>query len=88
VTLKGEIVGGMQNEDDFRQFIETRQWVFAKTMPRWPHEYTVRRFEDPKNEQAIFEFEQAVVFIRARGERRKLAPTGRSSVYLDMDGRQ
>ena len=45
----------MQSEDDFRTFIATRQWVFAKTMPLWPHEYTVRKFEDPNDEQAVFE---------------------------------
>jgi hypothetical protein len=57
----------MQSEDDFRKFIESRQWVFAKTMPQWPHEYTLRKFQDPKDEQA--QFEHAVAFIRAHGER-------------------
>ena len=33
-------------------------------------------------------FEQAVAFIRANGERRMFEPTGRSSVYFDIDGRQ
>ena len=76
----------MQGEDDFRRFIDARQWAFAKTMPQWPHEYTVRKFEDPKNEQA--QFEKAVAFIRAHGEPRVFEPTGRSSVYFDIDGRQ
>ena len=76
----------MQSEDDFRRFIEERQWNFAKTMPQWPHEYTVRKFQDPKDEQT--QFEQAVAFIRANGESRIFKPTGRSSVYFDIDGRQ
>ena len=76
----------MQSEDDFRRFIDARQWVFAKTMPQWPHECTVRKFEDPQNEQA--QFEKAVDFIRAHGEPRVFEPTGRSSVYFDIDGRQ
>jgi hypothetical protein len=76
----------MQTEDDFRRFIEMRQWIFAKTMPQWPHEYTVRKFEDPKAEQAAFE--EAVAFIRAHGERRIFEPTGRSSVYFDIDSCQ
>ena len=76
----------MQSEDDFRNFIETRHWCFAKTMPQWPHEYTVRKFEDPKEEQTLFE--QAVAFIRTRGECRTFEPTGKSSVYFDIDGRQ
>lgn len=80
-----EIVGAMLNEDDFRKFIETRQWVFAKTMPQWPHEYTVRQFQDSKEEQ--IQFEQAVAFIRARGQNRTFEPTGRSSVYFDIDAR-
>ncbi|HPL68418.1 MAG TPA: hypothetical protein PLG94_17920 [Smithellaceae bacterium] len=25
-----------------REFIESSQWTFAKTMPEWPHEYLVR----------------------------------------------
>ena len=25
-----------------REFIESAQWTFAKTMPEWPHEYLVR----------------------------------------------
>lgn len=76
----------MQSEDDFRRFIEERQWTFAKTMPQWPHEYTVRKFQDPNDEQA--QFKEAVEFIRAHGARRTFEPTGRSSVYLDVDGRQ
>ena len=76
----------MQNEDEFRKFIESRHWCFAKTMPQWPHEYTVRKFEDPNNQQALFE--QAVVFIRTYGERRTFEPTRKSSVYFDIDGRQ
>lgn len=85
LTLR-ESMGAMQSEDDFRKFVETRHWVFAKTMPQWPHEYTVRSFQDQKEEQTIFE--QAVVFIRAHGEHRTFKPTGRSSVYFDIDGRQ
>ena len=55
-------------------------------MPQWPHEYTVRKFQDPKEEQA--QFEQPVAFVRAHGERRTFEPTGRSSIYFDIDGRQ
>jgi hypothetical protein len=72
--------------DDFKGFIGTRQWRCAKTMPQWPHEYTVRQFDDPQQDQAVFE--EAVAFIRAKGERRRFEPTGKLSVYLDVDGRQ
>jgi hypothetical protein len=76
----------MQSEDEFRRFIEERKWTFARSMPQWPHEYTVRKFQDPKDEQNVFE--QAVAFIRNNGERRTFEPTGRSSVYFDIDGCQ
>ena len=72
--------------DDARAYIGSVRWQFAKTMPQWPHEYTVRRFEDPQEQQALFE--RAVEFIRANGECRKFEPTGRMSVYLDIDERQ
>jgi hypothetical protein len=76
----------MDSLDDFKKFIVTRHWRYAKTMPQWPHEYTVRRFDDPQEDQA--QFEEAVAFIRANGECRKFEPTGKSSVYLDIGGRQ
>jgi hypothetical protein len=65
---------------DFIQFIGTRHWRYAKTMPQWPHEYTVRRFDDPREDQGLFE--EAVAF---NGEPRMFEPTGKSSVYLDQE---
>lgn len=76
----------MNSVDEFRHFIGIRHWRYAKTMPQWPHEYTVRRYDDPEEDQTLFE--EAVAFIRAYGELRKFEPTGKSSVYLDIDGRQ
>ena len=32
--------------DDLREFIDSAQWTFAKTMPEWPHEYIVRERVD------------------------------------------
>ena len=76
----------MDTIEAFRRFVGKRNWRYAKTMPQWPHEYTVRQFDDPQEDQALFE--RSVIFIRAHGERRKFEPTGKSSVYLDIDGRQ
>jgi len=76
----------MHSIDDFKKFIVTRHWRYAKTMPQWPHEYTVRRYDDPQEDQTVFE--EAVAFIRAHGERRTFEPTGESSVYFDIDERQ
>ena len=73
-------------EAEFRRFVRDRKWRYAKTMPQWPHEYTVRKFEDPAEDQALFE--AAVLNISEHGERRKFEPTGNSFVYLELDGRQ
>jgi hypothetical protein len=32
--------------DDLREFIDSTEWTFAKTMPVWPHEYIVRERVD------------------------------------------
>jgi len=29
-----------------REFVDTAEWTFAKTMPEWPHEYIVRERVD------------------------------------------
>ena len=71
---------------DFRRFVRTRRWYFAKTMPQWPHQYTVRRFDDSQRDQN--QFEEAVGLIRTNGECRRFEPTGKSAIYLDIDGRQ
>src|SRR5262245_29448861 len=76
----------MDSIDDFKRFIGTRSWRYARTMPQQPHEYTVRRFDDPPEDQTLFA--EAVAFIRARGECRKFEPTGKNTVYLDVDARQ
>ncbi len=52
-------------------------WVFAKTMPENPHEYTLRRAWDSE------EFDRAVLAIRAHGYRAKFK--GRSYTQLDVN---
>ena len=47
--------------DQLRQFVNDSQWIFAKTMPTWPHEYLVRGRVDP----ALFE--ALVTHIRTQG---------------------
>jgi hypothetical protein len=44
-------------------FVNEQKWVFAKTMPQWPHEYIVRKQVD---EQL---FEQLVIHIRTHGHK-------------------
>jgi len=47
--------------DALREFVDSSQWTFAKTMPEWPHEYIVRA----KVDESLFE--QLVHHIRANG---------------------
>jgi hypothetical protein len=44
-----------------REFIDSAQWTFAKTMPEWPHEYIVRARVDKDL------FLHLVAHIRANG---------------------
>ena len=44
-----------------RDFVDTSQWTFAKTMPEWPHEYIVRGRVDESL------FEELVRHIRQHG---------------------
>jgi hypothetical protein len=49
--------------DEARAYIARVRWQFAKTMPQWPHEYTVREWS-PDLER---EFVELVVLIRRDG---------------------
>ena len=44
-----------------RDFVDTAEWTFAKTMPEWPHEYIVRDRVDERL------FEELVCHIRTHG---------------------
>ncbi len=46
---------------NLRLFIDNEKWTYAKTMPQWPHEYTVRGQVDANL------FEQLARHIRANG---------------------
>lgn len=47
---------------DFDAFVEGHNWIFARTMPHNPHEYTLRR--DTRSAT----FDAAVRYIREHGE--------------------
>ena len=38
---------------DARECIAKARWQFAKTMPQWPHEYTVRHWREDLNEDFL-----------------------------------
>jgi len=58
-----------------RDFIDTSQWTFAKTMPKWPHEYIVRK---NVNENL---FLQLVRHIRTNGYEGKFY--SKNIIYFD-----
>ena len=72
--------------DDPRDFIALVRWQFAKTMPQWPHEYSVRAWR-PDLEREFFEF---VVLIRRDGVvkpwPRDAATPRYHHTYLELDG--
>jgi len=72
--------------DDARAYIAEVRWQFAKTMPQWPHEYTVRKWR-PDRERDFVEF---VLLIRRAGT---VKPWPRDAkvpryrlMYLELDG--
>ena len=56
-------MGGMADSfpEDLQRFVDEVTWTYAKTMPEWPHEYTVRQREDGGL------FERLVRHMRANG---------------------
>jgi hypothetical protein len=64
--------------DALREFIDSSQWTFAKTMPEWPHEYIVRERVDENL------FVQLVRHIRANGYEGKFY--WKSITYYDDSG--
>jgi hypothetical protein len=61
-----------------RDFVDTVQWTFAKTMPEWPHEYVVRERVDENL------FLRLVRHIRANGYEGKFYQ--KSITYFDAGG--
>jgi hypothetical protein len=66
---------------ELRAFLAKSTWTYAKTMPKTPHEYTLR-----KNAPDEALFKRVVMHIRLHGYRRVY---GRAIyAYLDIDGWQ
>ena len=64
--------------DELREFVRSSTWTFAKTMPKWPHEYIVR---DRVDETL---FVQLVCHIREHGYQGAFYQ--KSITYFDHDG--
>lgn len=80
--------GAVFTVDDAREYIAEVRWEFAKTMPQWPHEYTVRAWRPDRDG----DFSAFVELIRSAGEVRpwpKDAERHRHhNTYLAIDGWQ
>lgn len=68
-------------EQEAREFVAASRWRFAKSMPRIPHFYTLRK--DAKSDE---EFVAFVLFIRSHGYDDSFF--SRTFRYLDLDGWQ
>lgn len=72
--------------DDARDFVTAVRWQFAETMPRWPHEYTVRAWEK-ELEQDFIRFAS---LIRTAGTVKPWPPDAAvpryHHSYLELDG--
>jgi hypothetical protein len=67
----------------FARFVASRNWIYAKSMPEWPHEYTSRPRDPPIQ---VRRFEWAVLYIKHNGVRMKFKPTGSRCIYFDHVG--
>lgn len=64
--------------EQIRDFIARSRWVFAKTMPTTPHEYTLRR----QTHDSML-FDAFILHVRRVGVQREF---GRATyIYLDVD---
>ena len=63
---------------DLRRFVDESHWTYAKTMPKWPHEYLVRDRVD----EALFL--KLVQHIRANGQKQRFYEE--RCLYFEEDG--
>ena len=52
-------------DEDVERWMSAQRWIYAKTMPQHPHEYTLKREQDPRL------FERVVATIWERGYDRR-----------------
>jgi len=65
--------------DKLSSFISNEKWTYAKTMPKWPHEYLVRE----KVDETLFV--ELAAFIRENGYEGRFY--NKAITYYDHDGR-
>jgi len=70
--------GTTRFSEELRRFVDEETWTYAKTMPKWPHEYLVRDRVDERL------FEQLVRHIRTQGYEGRFYR--KRITYYDEDG--
>lgn len=66
--------------DKLVELAKSRKWMYAKTMPKFPHKYTIREWV-PDRQQ---EFAEAALFIREPGN---IEPfLFKIHIYYSVDG--
>ncbi len=64
--------------DELLRFVKGEKWTYAKTMPKWPHEYLVRERVDEEL------FVRLVRHIRSNGNEGRFY--SRTYIYYEQDG--
>ena len=72
----------MTDAERIKNYIDSVKWKFAKSMPKSPHEYTVKTW-DPEKENEFIWF---VLFIRENGYKKKYGSV--VYTYYNFDGWQ
>ena len=68
-------------EEEIKRFIDENDWTYAKSMPRTPHEYCLKkRCNDHEA------FEKFVMFIRENGYKKRFWK--KTFIYFDVGGHQ
>jgi len=73
------VAGTPVTETEVARFVESSRWQFAKTMPKFPHEYTLKKWCDPE------EFEAFARHIQTAGTLTR--KTFWERIYLDIGAR-
>jgi len=68
----------MLNDEQVVKLLESATYKFAKTMPQWPHWYTLRQTWESSQD-----FESVVVFIRENGKTEKYMNKEYAYFYLN-----
>ncbi|MBL8549240.1 MAG: hypothetical protein JNJ73_04600 [Hyphomonadaceae bacterium] len=78
--FNAELAAKLTHEEVAAQLL-AHDWKFARTMPQWPHEYTLR-----KNWNGSIPFENVVQFLRDHGRHARWGKARAKRIYWDHDG--